>query len=237
MAIAGTYGTLQNRIVDELGDRSDLKAPLLTASAASSPIKRAIQSAIAKWEREPFYFTEFYNSSFFTTVNAQEFYTSSDAAAIATVVQITRAHVTISGTRYALVPRRWNYIEDIQPGTTTGSPTDYAYFAEQIRLYPIPTAALVISVSGNQRLSALSADADSNGWTTDGFDLIRCEALLMLASEMIHDEALAAAMERAIYGDPANPNRKGYLAALREETMTRGRPGLSRAAGDPPKGG
>lgn len=237
MAITANYVILQNRIVDELGDRSDLKAPLLTAVGQSSPIKRAIQSAIAKWEREPFYFTEVYDTSFFTTVNNQEYYTTADDADIPAIVSITRLHVTISSSRYALIPRRWNYLDDISTGTTAGNPTDYAYFASQIRLYPIPNGAFPVALSGHKRLATLSADGDSNAWTLDGFDLIRCEALLSLATELLHDPALAAAMERAIYGYPENPSRKGYLQVLREETERRARPGMRRADGDPPRGG
>lgn len=237
MAIAGTYATLQNRVMDELGDRSDLKAPLHTSNAANSPIKRAIQSAIAKWEREPFYFTEVYDTTFFTTVNNQEYYTTADDTDIPAIVSITRLHATIAGSRYVLIPRTWNYLDDISTGTTAGKPESYAYFASQIRLYPIPDGAYPIALSGHKRLAALSADTDTNAWTTDGFDLIRCEALLLIATEFLHDAALAGAMEVAIYGDPANPLRKGYLQALREETQRRARPGILRAAGDPPKGG
>lgn len=236
MAISGTYISLATQIADELGDRSDLLSPQLVASAANSPIKRAIQSAIAKWEREPFYFTETYTASFFTTVNAQEFYTTSDAPAIATTLSITRLHITISGSRYALTARRWNYIDDISTGTTAGKPTDFAYYAEQIRLYPIPDAAYVVALSGNKRLTALSADSDANAWTQDGFDLIRCEAKLILARGLLKDEALALQCETEIYGHPEKPNLVGHLQALRAETERRARPGMLRAAGDPPRG-
>lgn len=59
-----TYQDLQNRIADELGQRSDL----------ASEITLAIQTAIQKWEREPFYFNELYNEALLTTVTGQEFY-------------------------------------------------------------------------------------------------------------------------------------------------------------------
>lgn len=62
--MTGQYIDLQNRIADELGARTDL----------SSQIILAIQTAIAKWERQPFYFNEVYNTALLTTVASQEFY-------------------------------------------------------------------------------------------------------------------------------------------------------------------
>ena len=229
MAISATYLQMQQQIAMELGDKTQL---LPSSSGIWSPIKNAIQSAIAKWEREPFYFNEVYTASFFSTVNTQELYTSSDAAAIATTVSIKRLHITISGSRYSLVARDWDYLEDVSVGTTTGKPTDYAYFAQQIRLYPIPDAAYVVSLSGTRRLTALSADSDTGGWTTDGFDLIKAEAKFILAGEYLHDAPLAAAMAAAIYGAPAAqglPPNEGILAMLRKETALRGKAGITRA--------
>jgi hypothetical protein len=229
MAVSYTYQQLQQTIAMELGDKTQL---LPSATGIWSPIKNSIQSAIAKWEREPFYFNEVYTASFFSTVNAQEFYTSSDAATIATTVAIKRLHVTISSGRYSLIQRDWDFLEDIGVSATVGKPTDFAYFAQQIRLYPIPDGAYVVSLSGTKRLTALSADADTNGWTQDGFDLIKAEAKLSLASEYLHDPGLAAAMVAAIYGAPAAegmPPSEGILAMLRKETALRSKTGITRA--------
>src|SRR4029079_11671313 len=128
MAISATYLQLQQQIAMELGDKTQL---LPSATGIWSPIKNAIQSAIAKWEREPLYFNEVYTPTWFTTVNAQEVYTSSDAATIATAVGIAELHITISGSRYSLVPRRWGFLDAVSVGTTAGKPTDYAYFAQR----------------------------------------------------------------------------------------------------------
>lgn len=237
MAISATYITLQRQIADELGNRTDLLSALSSSSLTLSPVKNAIQSAIAKFEREPLYFNQFYDNLFFTTVNLQEFYTSADEATIATTINITRLHIIVDSKRYMLVPRRWQYLEDIWHGTDTGSPTDFAYFAQQIRLYPIPNGAFPISASGTQRLSALSADSDTNGWTQDGFDLIRTEAKRILAQEVLFDYDLAERLRIEIYGDPNNQQFEGHLAALRKETMLRTGGGLvARGTSQPPKG-
>lgn len=226
MAISFTYQQMQQVIADELGDRTDLlSAPSDESALTNSPIQQAIQASIAKWEREPFYFNEVYDSSgspFFTTVAAQEFYTTSDAAGIATSPDLMVLHVLISGNRYPLEPRSWEYLETVSTNpSVSGQPTDYAYFNEQIRLYPIPDGAYPITRSGIKRFTELSASSDTNVWTQDAFDLIRCEAQLYLAMHVIHDTDLAARMQLAIYGNPADRRTRGYLAALKAETTRR----------------
>ncbi len=222
MAISATYIVLQKQIADELGDRIDLLTPLGDSALTLSPIQNAIASAISKWEREKFYFNEAYTVPWFTTVAGQELYTSADAASIATTPEVDDLHILISANRYAMKKRSWQYLEDmsINPANR-GQPFDWAYFAEEIRLYPIPDAAYQVRASRVTRTTALAADSDSNVWTQDGYDLIRSEAKLILAQEVIHDDALATRMKLAIYGDPAVPQIRGYLSALRGETTRR----------------
>lgn len=225
MAISADYVTLCKQIADELGDRQDLLTPLADSNLSLSPIKNAIQSAIAKWEREPFYFNSVYDTPatpFFTTVAGQEFYTVDDASEIATSPDLLKLHVLINANRYPLEPRTWQYLEDtsVNPAVT-GFPFDYAYFAEQLRFYPIPDGAYPITRSGTKRLSALVEDSDANAWTQDAYDLIRSEAKLILALETLHDDAMAARTRVAIYGDPSEPRSRGYLAALKGETTRR----------------
>ena len=222
MAINSTYGELQARIADELGDRQDLLAPLSDSSLTTSPIKNAIASAIAKWEREPFYFTEVYAQNLFNTVTGQEIYDSSAAQMIATSPNIIKLHILVNSQRYPMQVRTWQYIEDTSVNPhTTGWPFDYAYMAEQLRFYPVPNGNYPITISGLQRLLPLTADADSNGWTQDGYDLIRSEAKLILAEETLMDDELAGRMRAAIYGNPQNPRERGYLMALKSETARR----------------
>lgn len=223
MAISATYITLQRQIADELIDSQHLLSVISGSSLTLSPIQNAIQSAVSKWEREPFYFNEVYSTPLFTTVNAQEFYTSADAAAIATTPEIYQLHALINANRYALAVKSWAELDVVSVNpSATGEPQDYAVFASQIRLYPIPNGAYPIRASRTQKITALSADNDTNVWTQDAFDLIRSEAKLILAEEVIHDDDLAVRMRRAIYGVPGVGGR-GYLGALRAETFRRAR--------------
>lgn len=231
MTISANYLTLQRQIADELGDRQNLLTPLGDSNLTLSPIQNAIQSAIAKWEREPFYFNEVYDQNVFSTVASQEFYTSSAAAMVASSPDMMKLHVLINANRYPLEVRTWQYLEDISANpAVVGQPVDYAYFAEQLRFYPIPDGAYPIAISATQRITNLSAGTDANVWTQDAYDLIRSEAKLILAREVLSDDDMATRMELAIYGASSAggsfgrvPGQRGYLYALKAETMRRGR--------------
>lgn len=232
MAISATYLTLQQQIADELGDRQDLMAPLSDSGLALSPIKNAIQSAIAKWEREPFYFNELYDQGAFNTVVGQEFYTTTDVPEFARLPYIQKVRVLINANRYTLDCRTWQYLEDISVSSVVQSsfPYDYAYFAGTMRFYPTPNQAIPVTLMANEKLVPLVNDGDSNVWTQDGYDLIRSEAKLMLAQEVLFDDELASRMKTAIYGDapPFRQQNMGYLAALHYETSRRGAGGRIR---------
>ena len=217
-----TYLELQQTIADELGGRQDLLAPLLGTGLTLSPVKNAIQSAINVWEFEPFWFNEDYEQNIFNTVAGQEFYTSADWSILTTAPNLLRIHVLISGNRYPIKPRTWGYLEDtsVNP-SVTGQPIDYAYLGGKFRLYPIPDGAYPLTFSLNELLSDLVNDADTNAWTTDAYDLIRSQAKLILAREILYDDELAQRMEVAIYGNPALPRERGYLYALKARTTRR----------------
>jgi hypothetical protein len=227
MAISATYLILQRQIADELGDRQDLLAPLSDSNLTLSPIQNAIQSAIAKWEREPFYFNELYDQGAFSTVIGQEFYTITDVPAFASLPYIQKVRVLINNNRYTLEPRTWQYLEDISvnPQSQSSFPYDFAYFAGTMRFYPTPAQAIPVTLMCNQKLTPLVSDGDSNVWTQDGYDLIRSEAKLILAQEVLFDDDIAARMNIAIYGAGS---QMGYLYALRAETSRRGAGGRIR---------
>ena len=115
MTISQTYGVMQQQIADELGDNQTLLAPLSDSSLTLSPIQNAIQQAIAKWERELFYFNEFLletplsTPSAFQTANGQEYYGANTSpnsyAPIATLAEIKKLWVLVSSNRYTLNPR------------------------------------------------------------------------------------------------------------------------------------
>lgn len=233
MAISLTYQGLQYQIAYELGGRTDLLNVPAGSNLASNPIQIAIQIAIAKWEREHFYFNEIGSSSApatFNTVNGQEFYTSADWALLATQPHIDKIWILISSNRYTLNPRTEQYLSDtsVNP-VVTGQPVDYALYAETLRLYPIPNGAYPVYCEGTQRFSTLVNAPDTNAWLQDGADLIRAEAKLYLYREVLKNKALEDGAYNSIYGDPMRPNEMGYLDALKSENVQRTAVGKMRA--------
>lgn len=174
-----SFGDMKTRIADEL-DRSDL----------TSQIAKAIQSAIAHYERRHFYFNE---SSFtFSTVAGQETYTSAAAAAIGTAAEIQRLNGSFYSTRTPLFKRAWEDLDDVSGQTTSyAQPEDWAYRAYAIRLYPIPDRSYVITGYHVARYSALSADGDSNVWTNEAEELIRTRAKIDLMANVIRGPEMA----------------------------------------------
>lgn len=183
-----TYGAMQDRIADEL-DRTDL----------TSQIQKAIQTAVDKYQRKRFFFNEA-RSLTFNTVDGQEFYTSSDASDIPNLLMIDNVKLTISGSDKVELERvPYSELEHDSSNLTVdeGQPTAYAYYAKQLRLYPIPDAAYAVRVSGVFALSDLSATGDTNAWMTDAEALIRSRAKRELLTHVIRDAEGAAAMAQA----------------------------------------
>lgn len=64
-----------------------------------------------------------------------------------------------------------------QSGTQMGQPYGYAYYNEQIRFYPVPSAIYPIIVGSHELISAPTTLATTgNRWMTDGERLIRSRA-------------------------------------------------------------
>jgi len=217
MTVSRTYGDMYNRIADELWGRTDLLAN--ATNMATPPIQLAIQDAIKQWERERWYFNEIRTTSAFATVAAQEFYTSSDSAFIGTLAHIDKMSITVSGNRLYLEPRTIEYMEDISMNPlNTGQPIDYSYYAEAIRFYPIPDAAYNVNVMYTKRFAELVNSGDTNAWMSDGEELIRLTAKMILYRDELRDVEGVANMERAIWGAPGIP---GAYTKLKAETARR----------------
>lgn len=214
-----TYGDMQARIADELGGRTDLAVQ----------IQLAIQTAIAKWERERFYFNERRAANAFATAQGQEFYGAADYAPLATMAHLDKVTVLVNGNRYTLAPRLAQYLEDVSVSSTVqGQPIEYAYYAEQLRLYPIPDNAYPVNLLGTTRFAPLANAGDSNAWTLDGEALIRCEAKMDLYENTLQQSDLADRMRLLIHGDPSKPGHRGYHYALKAETARRAAVGRTR---------
>jgi hypothetical protein len=198
--MTATYGDMQTRIADELA-RADLTAQ----------IRPAIQSAIRHHERERFYFNEAIGT--FATVPGQAWYGAADLAAIPDIVEIDVAKLAAGPSLYTLARRTIDAIEAADAATSLqADPTDYAYYRQQLRLWPTPSLARTVTLSYVQRLAALSADGDTNAWMGDAEELIRARAKADLFANVIRDLQEAAPMREL---------EAEALARLRAETVQR----------------
>jgi hypothetical protein len=179
-----TYLDMQERIADDY----------VNESITSAQIKNAIQGAIRHYERRPFYFNQKINASF-NTVSGQEYYGAAALSDIPAIVEIRSATVSVSGSKSNLTGVDFGEIGDAQTGSQTGIPYAYSYFSQQIRLYPIPSAAYPITLSYIYKLAALSADADENAWTNDAEELIRQAAKIRIALDTLQSPDLASNAE------------------------------------------
>ncbi len=235
MGITSNYITLQRQIADECGDNQQLLTPLSDSSLALSPIQNAIQQAIAKWERERMYFNELIQDTLagqgsypWNTSLGQEYYSDNSSPqawsspALSSVAKIDKMWVYISGQRYTMNPRTFEYMADTSVNPqVVGYPVDYAYGGQMIRMYPIPDGTYPIGIQGTKRFPSLTNDTDSNVWTNEAYDLIRCEAKAQLGRDVLNDGEIYANAMKAIYGDPAVPGDRGFLYAIKGEGTRR----------------
>jgi hypothetical protein len=178
-----TYAAIKSRIADELS-RSDL----------GSQISLSVQSAIKYHEQKQFWFNESRSLTFSTVAN-QEFYTSSDLSSMPNLLEIDHVTITVNSNRYEVTPRTYQYMEMLMVrADQPGQPTDYCYYAQQMRFYPIPDAAYTARISSRVRLGSLSADSDTNAWMTDGEALIRARAKWDLYINVLMDRERATEM-------------------------------------------
>lgn len=176
-----TYGDMQARIADEL-DRQDL----------SSQIQLAIMTAIQMFQRRNFWFNEAAFS--FNTVLGQEYYGAADNAQIATSpnIQILRLQYG-GGVRWELPRQPFEILDQYSASRDwRGVPEIFAYRAEQIRLYPIPSQVWAIDVFSIYRIDQPTSNSDDSEWFNTAEELIRTHAKIDLLTNVIRPPGLDA---------------------------------------------
>lgn len=174
-----TLAELKARIASEL-HRNDL----------TTAIADALADAVRLYQSQRFRFNE--ARATFSTVDGTEFYSTSVIPS--DIAQIDSLTVTVNGRQVRLDEWSHRKMEDIRTTTNTESqPWAWAWYADQIRLYPIPDQAYTITISYLQQIDLPASDASSNAWTTDAGALIRHTAKRMICAEYTQDMDGAAA--------------------------------------------
>lgn len=152
----------------------DLNRTDMTAQVAN-----AISSAIKHYENERWWFLE--DDTATATVANQAFYNlPSNNLFLDSLI------ITISGSKEPLDRVNYEEINRKDTGTITGYPSEWAYYKNQIRFYPVPNGTYTLTYNYVLSLADLS-DGASNAWTTDAKDLIRFRALKELYAIVIKD--------------------------------------------------
>lgn len=215
---ANTYLDMQTRIQDEV-----LGSPTL------AQIKNAIQDAILTFESQQFWFTDtrYYgdvtgSQSDLVTAAAKEFYSWQDLPVLIQMPFIRKILTFVNNNRWPLTNRTNQWIDDqsISPSWQSW-PTDWAWVAGSLRLYPIPQGIYPLILDATIRFAPLVADDDYNCWTNEAEALIRFEAKRLLFANITRNPLQEAAMMKEIYGDPGI-GKQGALNRLRRESTSRG---------------
>lgn len=200
----GTYLDLQTAIATDL-----------TRSELGDQIKSAILDAVEHYETDRFYFNVT-RSLTFSTVVGQAAYGASDLAQIPYIIGLDALFLIDSGRPYALDKYEADEFEWLQSTSTgNGRPCAYTYIDSQILLWPAPVAVYTIRPHMHYKLTELSADSDTNAWTTDAEQLIRCHAKLLLYSNLLED---TEGMQRMSVQIQSHKDRLDYKTAARMAT-------------------
>lgn len=195
-----TYATMRNAIIDEMANDGAL---------TNAQVNNAILRSIRHYERRPWWWNQ--KTATFSTVAAQEYYTSAALTDIPDIVDIKSATITVDGVKSVLTPVNFEDMDAQQDGNVTGDPVSYTLFKENIRLYPIPTATRTVTLAYIYRLTELSADSDSNAWMTDAEELIRQAAKKRVALDIFQADDIAARagiMEKMAFDELEAENRR-----------------------------
>jgi hypothetical protein len=185
----GTQGYMKDKIADEIA-RPDL----------SSQIADKITEAIAAYQPERFFFSESRDITF-NTVASQEFYTSSDNAAIPTLQAFDYLILYIGSIPWPIARRTDVEIEVLnQNGLMKGQPWNWSYYNQQIRLGPVPDTVYAMRIAAHQKVAAPATDDTAgNPWMTDIAErLIRSRTKYELYLHVIRNMDMAQAMAAAV---------------------------------------
>lgn len=169
------YGTMIARIESEVHRTNE-----------NAAVRSAVLSAIEHYEdtEPPFHVTTERSES--ATIDGQTYYEL--PTDFVDFIGEYPLQITVNQSTYPLNRRSWDYLQiiDLNAVVGKGIPFDWAYGDNQIRLYPQPQAAHGLCLYYRKSLPVITADTDSNFWTTRGERLIRARAKWDLYTNVIH---------------------------------------------------
>jgi len=198
-----TVGNLCTTIIGDL-NRGD--------TSISDIVLIDIKSAVRDYETHRFYFNE---QDISITLSATQTYLLSAVAAagagVSDIIEVDVFEVTVNGRTYCLREKTWSELKHLDSGVSTlqGYPMYYSYWAQAVKIYPLPNGVYTGIISAHVKFTELAAMSDTNAWTNDASELIRCGALKRLYGRRFQDYTAAQAMQIA---------EDAALAALQRRT-------------------
>lgn len=199
---------LQAQIADDLA-RGDL----------STQITSAITTAIQHYWSDRFYFNETRDVTF-PTVPGKYVYTVTDNANIPLFFDWDDLFLIVTGTQIRLLRRADQ--PDLEylianSGNSKGEPRDWAWYNQQLWLYPIPNlSTYTVRIAGAYRIAAPTDPTDAvNPWITEAFEMILCYAKGLLYLHTLHDTEKAAEMMGA-------DGKSGWAGVAKRQLIARG---------------
>ena len=206
--------TLRARLAEEVNrSPSDIIGP--RSLAVGLVINREINSAIRHYESGRFRWNEVREATLATTVSGTRTYSLT-----ANFLQMDSLKFVYSTSYIPLLPAAWDEIET-RDRTVTGSvglPSIYSIYGNVIRLFPVPNGSYTLigsyirrylptsltgsyttlqAMAGSYTLSTTSTashNSRTDGWTTDGEELIRARAKAGFLIRYEVDESAIAEM-------------------------------------------
>lgn len=175
-----SYLELQQRVEGYI-NRTDFRAE----------VKQEIQSAIREYEGERWRFNQ--TSTAMATSAGQSFLSLPSNFLILDSIEIDL------GSRIPLDNRDLDYILQMRASSATGSPTDFTIYNDQIELAVVPDSAYSVTCRYIKTLAVLSADSDTNEWTTGVMQdvIVHC-ATYSIFDTIIRDEKQAFKHEKKL---------------------------------------
>lgn len=206
-----TLGDLKSHLSDDVDD---------TEGTYTAQISRAITRSIEHLKKTRFAFNESRTIEITTVIGQSDYSTDDDANALSDVIKVDGLFLTDTGNQVTpirpITPQQMQVLLD--NSAANGEPYNYCFYANALRIYPLPDAAYTLTLMAWYRLDEPSSDASSNAWTNEAYDLVKARALYYLASNTLRDADLATMAriaeteaEEALIREMNNRYGTGYI--------------------------
>lgn len=164
-----TFADLKSRVADDL-DRSDM----------CTQIDRELRRAVTHYERQRWWFNEV-QATALTVASQPNYSPPTDLLALDSL------EITISSRTLLVNEIQWaRYQDEYRYSTVTGYPADWAYYADELWLGPIPNAVYTLTLNYTKSLGPASfSDGTDNAWTNFADDLITSRTLKTLGGRVL----------------------------------------------------